>query len=186
MNELVLKKNINDVIVQISLKEIKNEKEYEITGQWLKRVKETEKMVDGYFEPIKKEKYAEYKAVLNKIKKYKEPLTKVERVVKNMRIEYKRKVEEELLKQRQKLMEMVDTQEEKKEIAKVVDTEVKETDGIYHYTVYDFEVEDFNKIPREYLKVDEKKIRSKVKAMGKSANIPGIKVIEKIIEGVRT
>lgn len=44
---------------------------------------------------------------------------------------------------------------------------------------YDFEIIDERQIPREYLTVNEKAIRQVVKALGMSANISGVRVIEK-------
>lgn len=48
-------------------------------------------------------------------------------------------------------------------------------------TVYDFEVIDENIIPREYLTIDEKKIKTAVQKSKGEVNIPGIKIVKRII-----
>ncbi len=185
MDELILRKNINDIILQISFKKIEDDNQYKFTGEWLKRVKETEKMVDGYFEPLRKEAYARYKAILDKAKEIKSPLIKVERVVKNMRVAYKLKKDEELRKEKERLLKMVDNETSKKELKKIIPDKVEDVDGIRHVEKYVFEIIDVDKIPRKYMKPDEKKIQKVVNAMGLKTNIPGIKVKKTLIERVR-
>lgn len=51
--------------------------------------------------------------------------------------------------------------------------------GISSRTDWDFEITDVNAIPREFLVVDEKKIRQYVKAMKSDAKMPGVRVFAK-------
>ena len=48
---------------------------------------------------------------------------------------------------------------------------------IFSSSSWEFEIEDINKVPREYLTLDEKKVKDDLK-MG-IRNIPGLKIYEK-------
>lgn len=50
---------------------------------------------------------------------------------------------------------------------------------------WDFEIVDANAIPREFLVVDEKKVRAYVKAMKSDAKIPGVRVFAKEVIAAR-
>lgn len=61
----------------------------------------------------------------------------------------------------------------------VINPETKETPKVAGMTFRDdwkFEIENETLIPREYLMVDESKIRKVVKALGKATSIPGVRV----------
>ncbi len=55
----------------------------------------------------------------------------------------------------------------------------EKTSGISKPKTWDFEIEDENAIPREYLIVDEKAVRGVVKAMKGKTNIPGVRVFQR-------
>ena len=55
---------------------------------------------------------------------------------------------------------------------------VARTQGVGYVPEWGFRITDESLIPREYLLVDEKKIRAVVKAMKKLTNIPGIEPVE--------
>jgi hypothetical protein len=57
--------------------------------------------------------------------------------------------------------------------------------GISERMDWDFEVIDPASIPREYLVVDESKIRRVVKALGAASNIAGVRVFQKPVVSVR-
>lgn len=61
-------------------------------------------------------------------------------------------------------------------VAKVETKEPEKISGLSFREDWKFEIEDESLIPREYLMVDEIKIRKLVKALQKSTNIPGIRV----------
>jgi hypothetical protein len=63
---------------------------------------------------------------------------------------------------------------------------VPQTDGVSTFVVWDFEVEDINQVPIEFLQVDEKAVRAVVKNMKNNTKIPGIKVFSKTSVSVRT
>lgn len=180
--EIAVRRTIDSIINEISQKKITNDEEYKKTGEWLKKVKQTQKLVDDTFEEEKKRKYREYKAVQEKIKELKKPLVQVETVVKNLRIEWKLDQEKKLLEQKQALLEVAD-EKDKAEIMSI-DEKQPEVEGIYHVELWDFEIVNKDKIPDEYKVVDEKKIRAVVRAMKENTNIPGIRVFKKLSERV--
>jgi len=51
--------------------------------------------------------------------------------------------------------------------------------GVTVRNSWEYTVEDLSLVPREYLMLDEKKVKAVVKAMKDKANIPGIKAFEK-------
>jgi len=183
-NEIAVRRTIETIINEISQKKISSDEEYKKTGEWLKKVKQTQKLVDDTFEEEKKRKYREYKAVQEKIKELKKPLVQVEAVVKNLRIEWKLDQEKKLLEQKQALLEVAD-EEDKTDILEIFIETQPEVEGIYHVELWDFEIVDKDKIPDEYKIVDEKKIRGVVKAMKENTNIPGIRVFKKLSERVK-
>lgn len=58
-------------------------------------------------------------------------------------------------------------------------------EGVSFRTEFDFRIVDESRIPREYLAVDEKKIRGVVKALRQQARIPGVEVFERRVSSVR-
>lgn len=61
-------------------------------------------------------------------------------------------------------------------VAPVVIVEAPKVEGIATRTVWKFEVTDAAKVPREYLVVDETRIRKVVNALKGDCNIPGVRV----------
>ncbi len=56
-----------------------------------------------------------------------------------------------------------------------------QTEGIHEREYWKWEVVDITKVPREYLRVDERKVKLEVDALKKETNIPGIRVFTKSI-----
>jgi len=170
--EIVVRRTIESIISEISQKKITNDDEYRKMGEWLKKVKQTQKLVDETFDGERKRKYEEYKAVQKKIKEMKKPLVQVEAV-------------RQLLEQKKALLEVAD-EEDKAEIMSI-DEKQPEVEGIYHVELWGFEIVNEDKVPDEYkIKViDEKKIGAVVKAMKENTNIPGIRVYKKLSERVK-
>ena len=185
MDELILRRNINNIITQISMKEIKNDEELKITGEWLKRIKETEKMVNAYFDPKREELYKPYKVMLDKIKDVRAPLLKIESVIKKMRLKYKQEQNEKLLKQKQEMVRLADTDEEKQEMEKKNETKVEDVSGISDVISYGYDVIDFAMVPDKYKILNDKLVAKIVKAMGEKTDIPGIKPKKIFTERVR-
>jgi ATPase subunit of ABC transporter with duplicated ATPase domains len=62
--------------------------------------------------------------------------------------------------------------------APIVTTEAPKVAGVSFREVWDFEITDEDLIPREYLVVDETKIRRVVTALKGDAKIPGVRVFK--------
>ena len=107
--------------------------------------------------------------------------------------ELQRKADEDARKQREKLLEQSRKAEAKGQTEKaamleirsetvaapVVQREVPKVAGVGTRTVWDYQVDDASKIPREYLMVDEAKIRKVVQALKGDTVIAGVRVFEK-------
>lgn len=72
------------------------------------------------------------------------------------------------------------------QFAPPVSAEPQKIAGVSGRQDWDFEITDISKIPREYLMIDETKIRRVVKALGSEANIPGVRAFQKTVMSVRT
>lgn len=68
----------------------------------------------------------------------------------------------------------------------VVEMAIPKATSSHVRTNWTFEITDISLIPREYLVVDEKKIRSIVKAMQSATKIPGVRAYEEKTIAVRT
>ncbi len=64
-------------------------------------------------------------------------------------------------------------------VAPVVVAEKPKVTGVSLRTSFDFEIVDAAMLPRAFLAPDEKRIRQVVRSLGKDANIPGVRVIER-------
>jgi hypothetical protein len=197
IDELTLKGDIDALAAQVEQIELKTDEDVEEAAIWLRKNKQTQKIVKDFFEEERASTYAAYKAVTDKIKQYTDILTKTERTVKSKmgtyQIEKERKRREEEAKRRAE-EEKRRREEEAKQIeaekagkpapipapelppAPVIQEEEKAPEGISYIEAWTFEVEDMSKIPLEYLAVDEKKIRAVVKSLKGDAKIPGVRV----------
>lgn len=69
--------------------------------------------------------------------------------------------------------------------AAIVESTVEKVNGQSSRIDYDFRIVDEKLIPREYLVVDEKRIRQTIKTFGKDAKIPGIEIFSKVVVSIR-
>ena len=197
--ELTLKGDIEALAAQVGQIELKTDKDVEEAAIWLRKNKETQKIVKDFFEEDRAATYAAYKAVTDKIKRFVDILTRTERTVKNKMGDYqmekdrkrreeeaKRRAEEEKLHQEEEA-NRIEAEKAGKPVpppkrdsvpAPVVEEE-KTPEGISYVETWDFSIEDKSQIPLEYLAVDEKKIRAVVKSLKADTKIPGVKVFAK-------
>ncbi|ADK81891.1 hypothetical protein [Sediminispirochaeta smaragdinae] len=191
-----LKGDIDEVISRMEALSIQSDEQLAEAGEWLVKNKQTQKIVKDHFEPERKETYAAYKAVTDQIKKYTDILTKAERTVKKkmgayqaeqdrLRIEAAEKQRKEAEKEREQSRKdgnsapVIPLPPEKKE-------EPVKIEGVSFSENWTFIIEETDKIPREYMVPDEKKIRQVVKALKADTNIPGIKVYAEKTVSART
>lgn len=71
-------------------------------------------------------------------------------------------------------------------VAAPVRLEATKVEGTSFRKSWEFEIMDPNLIPREYLVVDEKKLRRVVQAMGETAKIPGVRIYSRTITSTRS
>ncbi len=140
----------------------------------LKPLEEAERLV--------KQKVAEYYKIIEEQRKEEE----------RKALEKARKEEEKRKKQLEKKIAKAEAEgddwtaealKEEKETVFVAPTPVNiekpKEEGVTVLFDWDFEIEDEAKIPREFLRPDEQKIRKYVKAMKEQARIPGVRIFKK-------
>jgi hypothetical protein len=199
--ELALEKEVQ-ALANIASFEIQAEDDLKEAAEWLRKNKETQKIVKDHFEPERKKTHEAYKAVTDKIKRFTDILTKSERVVKKKMADYqmeqerarreaerraeeeRRKAEEERAAARARAEEAGEPEPENlPKVPEVLEKEPEEKiDGVSFVENWTFEIEDISKVPLEYLILDEKKVRGVVKAMKADTRIPGIRAYaEKVV-----
>lgn len=195
--EVVVQRMIEPVIKKMQQLEVTNDEQFTIAGQWLKKSKETQKIVEEKFGPEleaakekKKQAEAERKAAVKKIEQFTNPLKKADDAVRRMistyqteqekkRREEERKRREAEEKKRQEAAESGVMAEEPIQEPVPEKKEEPKVEGVSFYEHWDFEIEDETAIPRRFLSIDEKKIRKYVQAMKGDSDIPGVRVYMK-------
>jgi exonuclease VII large subunit len=164
---------------------ISSDEEYQQAAQFLIDLKTRQKEVEAKRKEFTQPLY-DLQKKLNAF--FKEPLAnyqKAEQALKNAMAKFQIKKEAE----RKAALEAANkaAQEENKEaftesMVKAADNLAPDAKGTYTVDVPRFEVTNPELVPREYLMVDEKKIRGVVNSLGTDADIPGVRVwIEKSI-----
>lgn len=198
--EIVVQRRIEPVVEKMQQLEVTNDEQFTIAGQWLKKSKDTQKFVEEKFGPEveaakekKRQAEAERKAAMEKIEQFTSPLKKADAAVRRMIATYQteqEKKQREAEKKRREEAEKKRKEEEAKRAETGDTTPVEEpvqepvpekkeepkVEGVSFYEHWDFEIEDENAIPRQFLSIDEKKIRKYVQAMKGDAEIPGVRV----------
>lgn len=180
MEKTELARTIDSVLSELEIKEIKTEDQYKLLGEWLVKVKQTEKAIDMFFKPIKDELNKKKKELMDEIHRFSDPLKKAESIVKAQRTKFKRIMDEKKEKEREEMAKLVPD-----EMVKEIVPEVQESKGIYHVTVWKWEVENRAEIPSQYFVLDEVKINRVVRTLGEAAKIPGLKIYAVTEERVR-
>lgn len=70
-------------------------------------------------------------------------------------------------------------------VAPVAAAPVAKAEGVSFREIWDFELEDLAAVPREYLLVDEVRVRAVVRALKSLTRIPGVRVFSRRIAAVR-
>lgn len=165
------------------------------------KIAKAETLIDNVLRPEATRRHAYHKIITDLIKKLGDPLAKAksdigkrardwQRIEREKREaaaraeeDRKRKlIEEERIRQAESLAArgkaaLADAVLEKPvEVERVQTVEVAKSDSASTRSKWTFEIVDAEAIPREYLMVDEKKIRGVVNAMKNATNIPGVRV----------
>lgn len=190
MQNTEIQKHVDQVLAEMQHIEITDQSSYETAAEFLRKTKQTAKIVKDHFEPERKETYEAYKAVTDTIKMFTDKLNKAERTVKaamgkwyNEQERKRREIEEQRRREEEerRLQSAIDTGREEV-LEKPIVTKKEEApkvDGTYTVEVWKFEIIDKSKINPDYLIPDEKFIRQTVnakKADARSILGPGVKV----------
>lgn len=175
--------------------------QYSLSADMLKRIKGHQKKLDDEEKTITKPLNDALKATRDLFRSPKADAEKAESLVKRallayadeqdrIRREEQRKADEQARKEREKLEEQArkaaaSGKEEKADLysqraAAVVPAVIQRAppviSGLSTRETWHFEVTNEMEVPRQYLSVDDKKIRAVVNALKKDANIPGVRV----------
>jgi len=195
MNKQELTLLTDNLMSEIANYKIENEEQYQFVVEWIKKNKQTQKIIDEIFEPERVEKYKEYQEVLAEKKKYLLPLETTEKSVKKLmnlyyaekqRIEQEKQRQQQLEMQRQieeqRLNEAIETGDEEIIDAPIfipkIEIPVVKEKGVSYVSDYSFEIVDFSAVPDTYKMIDTVKLNKVIKALKEAVNIPGIKVVE--------
>jgi hypothetical protein len=162
------------------------------------------KEVDGTFKPLADKAFQAHRSITAKWKEVKQPLEDAKTYLVNQVKAYQRKVREEAEAEQRRLAEIARKQEEERRLAEAIEAEkegnveeaqaiieeemfvptpivrpdVPKVDGRKYATKWSWKVTDINKVPREYLIVDQIKMNGIVRAMKGQTRISGIEVFE--------
>lgn len=181
---------------------IRDDSTYERAGNLLVAVKEKMKAVAEVFDPIVSAAHAAHKTAVAQRSKVLDPLAKVEDTLKPAMAKYheakerereKREADARALLQRQQedrtleqaaALEREGRTEEAEQVLAapipqamvVLESSTPKVKGVSFREVWKFAIENEALIPREFLAVDEAKIRKVVAAMQRNTRIPGVRV----------
>ena len=204
--ELTIQERVDQLVAEVSALTIENNEQKDTAGEALLKCQRLTKAVKAYFEPERAATHLAYKIVTNTIKKYVDALGKGERAVKQLLADYRQKQEQDRRQEQRRLEDEARKREEERKLQDAIDSgddelvdeildepivapppmaaPIEATDGISYVDHWDFEILDPKQVPREYLVVDEKKVRGVVKATKGSVQIPGVRIFcEKRVRG---
>lgn len=173
-----LEKSIAQVVADFNATPLKlaSAEDYTTAGNLLTKVSTVLKAIDDHYEDDKKATYAVYKAILDEIKATKEP-------IELMKLKIKRAMDFWNAEQKKaaSALRLAQLAAEQEGNPLPVAPEVEMTPkvaGVKTYRVTKWRIIDLDKVPREYLILDEKKVNQTVREMKTLASIPGIEVYE--------
>jgi hypothetical protein len=174
---------------------------YQLAGEELKKIKGAAKRLEDLRTSITKPMDAAKKAVMDLFRDPSDWLANAERVIKGAMVAYQEELQRQAREERERAeaaaraeqerlaaasaraaergeMERADSLQAQAEAVQPVAIvrEAPKVSGISFREVWKFEITDPAAIPREYLTVDETKIRRVVQAMKADAKIPGVRV----------
>jgi hypothetical protein len=161
------------------------EKFLEASGM-LKTCKNFRDEIEKIFEPICKAAHTAWKTALAQRKTVEAPVEEAEKILRPALAAYaeekeRRRLESEAAEARssQEQAAALERGEEVPFLPSRPEPELPKPEGLSFRDDWDFEITDAAALPRLYLKADEEKIRRYVKAFGKEAIIPGVRVFSR-------
>jgi len=187
-----LRQTIDVVIATMGRLTITNDAEMLVAAEWVKRCKETQKLVKDHYEAERKATYDAYTIVTKTIKDTVTPLEKAEASVKSLLSAYQREQERKAETERRRLEAEARAKAEEKLIAqaqaendeKILEQPIvvapvqmpkpEKVEGVSYVTRWEYRITDQDLIPREYLMPDTQKIGKAVQTAKAETAIPGI------------
>ena len=132
MDELQLRQEVSPVLAKAVNIAVQNAEQYSYAADFLKMLKEAQRKVKDYFEPMKTNTYQAWKEVCAKENQMLEPLGKAESEIKTKMLNYQRIEEEKRQAEQRRLQAIADEQARKekerleREAAKLKTPELKE------------------------------------------------------------
>jgi len=192
--QITIQQTIDNVLAEMAQLKIASDAEMVTAAEWLKRCKETAKLVKDHFEPDRLANYTAYKAVTDTIKAYTDKLDKAERIVKRQLADYQWEQEQKRRDEQRRLEDLARKQEEERRLQQAVETGDEtvldepmivptvhvepppKVEGVSYAEHWTFEVKDERLIPREYMTPDLKKLGAMVRATKGAIEIPGVRI----------
>jgi len=132
MNDVQLQQQVSPVVARAGNIIVQNAEQYGTAADFLKMVKEAQKKVKEYFEPMKTNAHQAWKEICNKENRMLDPLGKAESEVKTKMLTYQRIEEEKRQAEQRRLQAIADEKARKererleKEAAKLKTPELRE------------------------------------------------------------
>jgi hypothetical protein len=176
---------------------------YQTACEIVKGIAELRKMIEADFKPAKSSAYDTWKAICAQEKNHLDGLSEPDRIVRSKISDYNVEQERIRREEERKAREVAERQAEERKIQEAIKAEaqgrpelantildtpvvaapivvpkatVPKVEGVSMATTWKFEITDSSLIPREYLTVDETKIRKVVQALKEQSSIPGVRV----------
>ncbi|HBY58522.1 MAG TPA: hypothetical protein DEH78_01790, partial [Solibacterales bacterium] len=144
-------------------------------GDELLRLKRMKDWVDRVFTPVCKSAHETWKAAVARRKEFEAPIEEAEKI---LRLELgKYKAEQDKLAIEAKALALAERGSDAAREASLI-VGAPKVEGVSFRKVVRFEIVDTSKLPAKFLMPDETKIGKFVRAMGKDAEIPGVRVWE--------
>ena len=164
---------------------------------FVKTIKTFQKQLDEFFDENINRLHKAHKEAKAQKTQFEEPLKKAEAIVKEVIKKYlveqdriRREAEEKVRQEKEKKFEEareLEKEGKKEEAEQIREDEtalaptlpaVVKADGTHLMKRWTWEIEDENKIPRNYMKPDELAISTSVRLLKGKTNIPGVKVFQ--------
>lgn len=195
---------MDQAVVEAESFAITNADTYRAASSFLLKVKDLGKEIVAFFGPLKTDAHALHAKLCAAEKEKLAPLQKIESAIKARMLAFDREQERIRREEEAKRREQARRLEEEARLREAVELEkageselaervleapayvppvavpkaVPKVQGIKYVTTWKYRIVDDQKIPRQFLSVDEKKIAGVVRSLGAAAEIPGVEVYE--------
>lgn len=167
-----LSEEASNIVEAYEAFEVNTIQDYEQAGTYLKDVKAKQKQIDEVRKSMTKPLDDAKKRIMDFFRNPNDILKKAEGLLKNKMLAYD-KHQQEIAKKREAMLQK---QFKDAEVKPVVQAPKVKIDGIKKMTIWKYRVDDINKVPREWLIIDEKKMNAFAKATKGSIPVEGITI----------